>query len=642
LGRADQNLVLGTAGHIDHGKTELVRALTGVDADRLPEEKARGITITLGFAPLELADGTRASLVDVPGHESLVRTMVSGATGIDVVLLVVAADEGVMPQTREHVAICELLGIERGVVALTKCDLVDDEMSELAAEEVADLLAETSLARAPIVRVSALTGEGIDALRETLSEALGEASARTPRSGPPRLCVDRCFAAKGFGCVVTGTLIGAAFALGDSIALEPRGLRGKVRGIQNHGVTAERGVPGLRCALNLQGVEKEQVSRGDVVTRPDALAPTLSLDVELHWLASAPASQSPTHVEFLAGTSERRARVAALGNEAFAPGEARFARIHLDGEPVPLLPGDRFVLRGFARSATSGSTVGGGTVLDVSPPRRRLSDPTLASDLAELARRDPTLDVHVRIRRAGLAGLARARLARETGLAPGSLDGVLTKLSQQERACDTSDDLWLDADALAELERRLLAALDAYHVAEPIRPGMPTGTLRGALPENVPRAAATLALERLEQRGEIRLEEELARRSSHQPLLGEENEAAIQRLAGELKTAGLDPPAPRDLGERLALAPEGLRDLLAHLERQGTLVRAGELWFDGEAIATLREKVISHLREHGTLETRAYKDLIGTTRRAAMPLMELFDAERVTMRRGNARVLRGG
>src|SRR5438876_7455563 len=389
--------VLGTAGHIDHGKTALVRALTGVDTDRLPEEKARGITIELGFAPLDLPDGTRLGVVDVPGHEGLVRTMISGAAGIDLLLLVVAADEGVMPQTREHVAICELLGITRAIVALTKIDAAPEDVAELAEEEVAALLAGTRLAGAPIVRVSSVTGAGLDALRAALAVLAAAADARTPRLGPPRLPVDRCFEMRGFGPVVTGTLIGSALRVGDAVTLLPDDRRARVRGLQSHGVAVESVSPGMRCAVNLSGVALEALWRGLVLTAPDAIAPTNAIDARVEWLAEAPAIESPTPVSLLAGTAERLARIAPIGDPVLEPGTSRFARLHLS-EPMALLPGDRFVLRGFARTAI-GATLGGGTVFDVAPPHRRRGDAELAAELEEFERRDAESDVRVRVRR---------------------------------------------------------------------------------------------------------------------------------------------------------------------------------------------------------------------------------------------------
>jgi len=635
-----RHLILGTAGHIDHGKTSLCRALTGVDTDRLPEEKARGITIELGFAPLDLPGGTRLGVVDVPGHEGLVRTMVAGAAGIDLLLLVVAADEGVMPQTREHVAICELLGIARAVVALTKIDAVDEEMAMLAAEEVVELLAATALAGAPIVRVSSHSGAGIDALRAALGALAARSPARTPRTGPPRLPVDRCFEMRGFGPVVTGTLIGGALRVGDAVTLLPDDRRARVRGLQSHGQKVDQAEPGTRCAVNLSGVPLEALSRGLVLTAPDALAPTAAIDAHVRWLALAPPVDEPTPVSLLAGTTERLARIAPIGGPVLGPGTSGFARLHLTA-PMALLPGDRFVLRGFARTAI-GATLGGGIVLDVCPPHRRRSDPDLVRELLDLARRDPEADVLVRVRRAGLAGSTRSALARETGrLGPEIAHAIDT--ARARGAVETTGDRVLDAVALQRLERQLLAALDAYHEASPLRPGMPAGALRGALPDNVPPEATELALERLASGGAITLEADHARRAAHRPTLDAASDAACEKIALLLAEAALEAPSLRDVAAHVALEEAAARDLLAHLERQGHLVRApSDLWFDARAVEALRLRVLHHFESHDELDTKSYKALIGTTRRTAVPLMELFDGERLTVRRGEVRRLRGG
>jgi len=641
LGDSPRHLVLGTAGHIDHGKTALIRALTGVDTDRLPEEKARGITIELGFAPLDLGGGLRLGVVDVPGHEALVRTMVAGATGIDLVMLVVAADEGVMPQTREHVAICELLGVQRGIVALTKVDAASEEIAELAEAEVVDLLAGTSLADAPVLRVSALSGEGIEGLRQALREVASEASARTPRHGAPRLPVDRCFAMRGFGAVVTGTLVGSSLSVGDSVELLPSGKRARVRGLQRHGEAADSIEPGARCAVNLQGVEVDEVSRGDVLTLPDVLTPTVTFDASLHWLDVAPASDDSLSVELLTGTLERRARVAPIGAEGLRPGSNHFARVHVEGDPLPLLPSDRFILRGFARTAMGGTTLGGGAVLDVAPPHRRRSDPKLAQDLAVLAERETGSGLELRIRRAGLAGVRRASLLRETGLSPDGVDEACGALVREGRAVAAEGGLWLSAAAAAELEGRLEQALDSFHTSEPLQSGMPAGALRGTLPGNVPPEAVAVALERLAERGAVRLEADRARRPDHRPELEPAQRELAERVVAAARECGLEPPSLRDWSERLGVDSQELAPLLGFLEREGRLVRApGDLWFDRGAVDALRERVLTYLDEHGELQTPAYKELIGTTRRTAVPLMELFDSEHVTIRRGDRR-LRG-
>jgi selenocysteine-specific elongation factor len=640
LGEAETRLVLGTAGHIDHGKTALVRALTGVDTDRLPEEKSRGITIDLGFAPLRLGE-MQLSIVDVPGHEGLVRTMVAGANGIDLLLLVVAADEGVMPQTREHLAICELLGLSRAVVALTKADLVEPDMAELAAEEVALLLAGTPLAGARVVPVSSTRGTGLDALRAALSEIAADAPARTSRRGPARLAIDRAFEMRGFGGVVTGTLIGAALEVGDTLELYPDGKRGRVRGLQTHGVASPRCEPGTRCAVNLQGLALSELARGRVLAAPDRLAPTRTLDVELAWLPVAPEADGPVAIEFLAGTCERRARAAPIGRERLLPGSLGFARIHIDGDPVALLPGDRFIVRGFARTEMGGSTLGGGRVLDVAPPHQRRSDPALLRDLEALARRDPATDLKVRIERAGFAGRERASLERETGYSDADFDTALAATTD-EPILHTRSGRYVAAAAVATLESQLLASLDAYHRAEPLRPGMPTGTLRGRLPQNVPAEICQLAIERLAAAGSIASAGDHVRRADHTVALDAQGEERVARVLEVLGGAGLEAPSLRDLAQAVGAPPDALGDLLAHLERQGCLVRApGDLWFDAQAVEALRERMRAHFREHPTLDTPTYKALIGTTRRTAVPLMELLDTQRFTQRRGEVRILRG-
>ena len=635
-------LVLGTAGHIDHGKTSLVRALTGVDTDRLPEEKARGITIELGFAPLVLPSGRRLGVVDVPGHEALVRTMVAGASGIDLVLLVVAADEGVMPQTREHLAICDLLGIRHGVVALTKQDVAEPDVADLAEAEVRELVDAGTLRGAPIVRVSSLTGGGIGALGAALDAVAGRAAARTPRSGPPRLWIDRVFEMRGFGTVVTGTLAGAALRVGDTAELLPGGQRARIRGLQSFGEAAEVVAPGARCAVNLQGVAREEIARGTLLTAPDAVPETQTLDAEIAWLAEAsPLGPKPVAVELLVGTAARRAHAAPIGAEALAPGGRGFVRIHLEDGALPLLPGDAFVLRGFARVGGSGATLGGGCVLDAHPPRRRRSDPALALELAQLSGAEARTAVRVRIERGGFAGCEQEALRRETGLTTAALDAALEGLEQESLLARSEGGLLLGAPASCELERRLLAALGEFHEREPMRPGTPRGALRGALPENVPRAAFELALSRLVARGAVEVAESLARLADFVPRLTQRQEAIAAQLRSDAMIHGLEPPTPRDWSERLSIDAAELREVLAHLVRDGSLVHApGDLWFDRVSVDELRAKVIAQLEAHGSLETAAYKDLIGTTRKYAVPLMELFDAEHLTVRRGEARVLR--
>jgi selenocysteine-specific elongation factor len=638
----EPRLILGTAGHIDHGKTALVRALTGSDTDRLPEEKARGISIELGFAALDLPGVPRIGVIDVPGHERLVRSMVAGASGIDLVLLCVAADDGVMPQTREHLAICGLLGVERGVVALTKCDAVDAETLELARHEMRELLAGSALDGAADVPVSVRTGSGLAALRTCLAEVARSAQPRTPRSGPARLAIDRCFAVRGAGSVVTGSLIGAALTVGDALELLPGRERGRVRGLQSHGVPARRCEPGTRCAINLQGIERSALERGRVLAAPGALEPSAVFDVRLAWLETSPAAGPVVAVSLLLGTAERRARVAPIGSASFAPGWCGFARIHLTAEPLAALPGDRFVLRGFARTAHGGATLAGGEILDVAPPRRRRSDPGLLCDLERLARRDPRGDVVVRVTRSGMAGESRALLRRQTGLAPEMLEAVLAALVRDAEIAQTARGRSLATSSLAAIEARLLAALAGDHRDDPLCGRFAPAALCGSLPDNVRPDAAALALERLARRGAIVVDAEGVALARHRTALPAALREAVERVAARLAQAGLEPPSPRDLATQLGLEPRAIHALLAHLARAGRVLRApGDLWFDATAVATLRERVRAHLSQRAQIATPDYKKLIGAPRRSAVPLMELFDAEGLTRRDGNLRRLRG-
>ena len=642
-GEQNPSLVLGTAGHIDHGKTSLIEQLTGTNTDRLPEEKARGITIDLGFAVLELEGGTRVAVVDVPGHEKLVRTMVSGAAGMDMVLLVVAADEGVMPQTREHVAICDLLAIENAVVALTKSDLADEDVLELAQEEVAELLAPTTLHGAQMVPVSSQTGAGIDDLRAALLSLVQNTTPRTPRYGPSRLSIDRAFAMKGFGTVVTGTLLGGDFKGGDNLEIHPKETKARVRGLQSHGEARDRVGPGSRCAVNLQGVEVSELSRGDVLAKAGSIVSTTAFDVEIGWLDSSPEYEGTVAIELLTGTAERRARLAPIGADRFVPGEHAFARVHVDGDPVPLMIGDRFIARGFARNAGTGGTLGGGVVLDVAPPHRRRSDPALVRELGVLHQGGNTEGIRERVLRTGMTGAVETDLAIEMGLSHKELQQAISKLEDDATLVRAGGQRWFGAGVVGRMEARLLEVLDAYHIAEPLRPGMSRGTLRGQLPENVRPEGAELAIQRLEERDELCVAGEFAWRKDFEPTLDADSEVAITKIREQSKGAALEPLSVRDWSEQLGVSQEKFRDLMAYLERNEEVVRApGDLFFDRPSVDALKQRVLDHFSQHEEMDTKTYKEIIGTTRRTAMPLMELLDDLHITRRVGEVRVLRSG
>jgi selenocysteine-specific elongation factor len=493
-----------------------------------------------------------------------------------------------------------------------------------------------------VVAVSAVTGRGLDALRAALAGAAAGAAPRTPREGPSRLWVDRVFEMRGFGTVATGTLTGAPLAVGETLALLPGGGTARVRGLQRFGEAAERVPPGARCAVNLGGVARDALGRGTLLTSPGALAPTARVDVALDWLAGAPPLGPGTaSVELLVGTAERRARLAPLGTDRLEPGRQGLARLHVEGEPLALLPGDRFVVRGFARTGGGGATLGGGRVLDVAPPRRRRSDPALVETLRRLAEADAEEGLALRVARAGFAGLREDDLARQTGLARATVRDVLVRRAAAGACLEPVAGLWLAAEVGEALEARLLAALAAWHDEDPLQPGMPRAALAGALPGNVAAGVGDALVARLAARGALEEEEARVRLADFVPILTQRQEAIAAHLRADAMMAGLEPPTPREWSEALGVPEEELRPVLAHLERDGSLVRApGDLWFDRGAVDALREAVVSRLEGGGELATPDYKTLIGTSRKWAVPLMELFDAEHLTVRRGEARVLR--
>jgi selenocysteine-specific elongation factor len=636
-----KSLVIGTAGHIDHGKTALVRALTGQDLDRLPEEKARGITIELGFAPLELSNGMHLAVVDVPGHEKFVRTMVAGASGLDLLMLVVAADEGVMPQTREHLTICELLGIQRGLVILTKSDLVDDEeMLKLAAEEVRDVLAGGPLAELEIIPASAKTGAGIEAIRSALEDLIRTAPDRADDGRPSRLFVDRSFTKHGFGTVVTGTWSGRPRRVGDSVVLEPGGRKAKIRGLERHGESIEVAVSGARIAVNLQGEARDEIHRGDLLTEPGALLETQTFDARVRWMANKTSLSDQTSVELLCGTAERRAGIAPIGENPIMPGDHGFVRIQIEGPPLALLPGDRFVLRGFARDAGVGSTLGGGIALDIAPPHRRRRDAGLVQDLERMADGGPEEALLVRVARAGLEGARTEILAKETGLDLDRLHSLLDHLEAEHSIVRVDPSVSISRHAADRLTQNLMTALRDFHDREPLQPGMPRAALAGRLPSNAASEAGAYLLARLADEGEILIRDEVARTKNFESTLDPAQTRLADLLRSRFAAAGLDAPALRSLAEEFDEKGNRLRDICHFLEREGSLVSApDELFFDRAAVGMLIERVLAHFQSSPELDTQTLKAFIGTSRRTAMPLMALLDDLQITRRDGSIRRL---
>jgi selenocysteine-specific elongation factor len=632
-----RHVVIGTAGHIDHGKTSLVKALTGTDTDRLPEEKARGITIDLGFAFLEEPDGLVIEIVDVPGHERFVKNMLAGAGGIDLALRVVAAGEGVMPQTREHLAICQLLRIKSGLVVLSKADLAEPDWIELVRDDVRRAVETTFLAGCPIVPVSVKTGAGLPELRATLA-ALGRAVPAKDPDRTARLPIDRVFTVKGFGTVVTGTLVAGRFAVDEKVEVYPRGVQSKVRGLQVHGHPVEHASAGQRTAVNLQGVERAAIERGDVLAPAGTLVPTLLLDASLELLDDAPRPvKTRDRVRFHVGTQEVMARVLPVDRPEVAPGSSGHARFRLEA-PVVALPGDRFVLRSYSPIVT----IGGGTILDIAPPRFKRRGPALAAHLTLLAAGEPALVLEEHLKQAGAAGARAGDLRARTPFGPDQLRHLLDGLQQSGRILAVDREWYLHRDASDRLRSQTVAVLETFHRENPLRGGISREELRSRVGHAQERVFTQL-LTTLETEGLVKSERDQARLASHAIRLSPDQERVVKGLEAEFRGAGAAPPSPEEALARLGVKGTEKHELFQILVADRRLLRVKEsLFFHAEALRTVQEQVVALLREKKEISPADFKDLFGISRKYAIPLMEYLDTQRVTVRVGERRVLREG
>jgi selenocysteine-specific elongation factor len=603
--------VIGTAGHVDHGKSTLVRRLTGIDPDRFAEEKRRGLTIDLGFAWLPLPSGREIGVVDVPGHERFVRNMLAGAGGITVCLFVVAANEGWMPQSAEHLAILDVLGISSGVVALTKADLVDEETLALATEEIEERLGETTLAGIPVIPCSAVTGRGLEDLVAAVDGAVTR-SAAAPDLGAPRLWVDRVFTIAGAGTVVTGTLARGGLKAGDEVEIAPEGRRARIRTIQSHKKEVPAIGPGNRVALNLAGLDRQGAERGDAVVEPGAWRPTRRVDVSLRVLpqavtgSSAALSEKGAHLLY-AGSAEVPVRLRLFGASRLAPGETGFAQLVL-AAPLPLARGDRFVVRDAGRVLT----LGGGEVLDPLATEARRSDAARRSLLAELAGADAHAALGALVRASG--GLDAADAAFRSGAStPGPgvvpLGGWLVTPARRD-----------------EHAAAVVSALSEHHAAHPLERGMPRELLK---PVAGLRADAFDAL--LDGIEDVAQEGAMVRLARHSVALRPAEQEARDRIVGAIEEAGFTPPLPAELGAD--------RALLRALSESGELVSVGDFYLTRAQADTARAKVVAAISESGGVTVAQIRDLLGTTRKYAVPLCEWLDASGVTRRRGDLRVL---
>jgi selenocysteine-specific elongation factor len=631
-----KQIILGTAGHIDHGKTTLVKALTGIDTDRLKEEKARGITIELGFAHLALPGGQLLGIVDVPGHEKFVKNMVAGATGVDLVALVIAADEGVMPQTREHLEICELLRVKSGLVVLTKVDLADSDWLELVKEDVAKALSATFLAKAPIVEVSSVTGAGMDVLLQTL-ERLVKGVAEREAGSFFRLPIDRVFTMKGFGTVVTGTTISGQIDLGAEVTVYPKDVTTRIRGIQVHNREVESVSAGLRTAINLQGVEKADIERGDVLAAKDSLKPTQLADVTLDLLKSAPRKlKHRARARFHTGTAEIISTILLLDRDELNPGESCFAQIRFE-KPTVLLRHDRYVIRSYSPVRT----IGGGEVLNSLTERRKRRSEKGLAELQMLSRGDLSEVTEQFILFGRFQGVEMSDLPLLTNTGRRRLDEVLKKLLAQRKVVlyERERGGLIHAEFLQAAREEITSTLERYHRENPLREGFLKEELRSRTTGARNPRLFQFLITQMTGEGLIVQEKESLRLTAHKVTLAADQEKVRHRIEEVYLKSGLQPPYFKELREELTGKEAG--DVLPVMLKEGVLVRVKEdLFFHREIIDGLRKRLVEHLREKGEIDTPQFKEMTNVSRKYTIPLLEYFDISQVTVRVGDKRVLR--
>jgi len=630
-----KSVIVGTAGHIDHGKSALVEALTGTHPDRLAEEKRRGITIDLGFAFLE-ENGVRFGLVDVPGHERFVSNMLAGAAGIDVVLLVIAADESIKPQTREHFDICRLLGVTRGVVALTKSDLVDPDMLGLVRLEVEDYLRGSFLERAAIVPVSAKTGAGLAELKKALhavaTEIPGKDAARYFR-----LPIDRAFAMKGFGTVVTGTLISGSVGAEDEVELFPGGKLLRVRGVQSGGKSIERAIAGQRTAVNLAGIDHSEVKRGMTLATPGRFRTTRRTDVRLTLLPSARKLKHRARVHFHAGTAETVAEISLYGQSILAPGQGALGHLRLQDD-VLALPGDRFIVRQFSPVIT----IGGGVILDPLARRPMVRDTGRAVFLETLesGKREEMLAA---MTERALLGLAFEEIVARTGWFDQEIRQVAQNLVAAGRTKIVSAEplILLGRKAFDDVRRKIAERVERFHKENPLSPGIAREDLRANLGRRVRAETFRAALDELASEKKLDVQGELVKRAGSQIELQPEEAQAKGEIEKAFSGAGLAVPSVKEVLAKLAVEAKRAEKLLQILLREKNLVRVSpELIFHRDALARLKELLAAHKKAKGErISVPVFKDLAGISRKYAIPLLEYLDRERVTRRAGDERVI---
>jgi selenocysteine-specific elongation factor len=631
-----KSIIIGTAGHIDHGKTALVKALTGIDADRLEEEKRRGITIDLGFAHLELTapsgEKIRLGFIDVPGHERFVRNMLAGVGGIDLVLMVIAADESIKPQTREHFEICRLLSIPRGITVISKSDMVDEDTLSVVRMEIEDFVRGSFLdsSRSPVVAVSALKGTGLEELKREIVRLSADVPARDTEA-LFRLPIDRVFTMKGFGAVVTGTLIAGKVKKEEEVEVFPVRKRARVRGVQVHGSSADQAIAGQRTALNLAGVQMEELSRGMALAAPGVFEPTQKFEVQISLLKDAKPLKNRARVHFHAFSSETIAEVALRGVTELKPGASAFAQLRT-AEPLLLLPGDRAILRQFSPVVT----IGGAIVLDAFPLSRQKQDAVqrFLQTLSSGNRQDILL---ARIARRGHEGLSVAAAVRETGLKQSVLQPLIAALVQQKQVIQVSDFL-LANDAMQKTRDKLIATLEVFHKANPLVGGISKEELREKLGLHQTVMEAMLALLTRDKKAEVFGEQ--VRLAGRGVELKDEEAKAKQQIEKAFADAGLKVPLMKEVLDKLPVDKARAQKLVTLLLRDRVLIKlTDDLVFHQTALQGLRQLMATQKAKTPKIDVATFKDLLGVTRKYAIPLLEYLDQQRITRRVGDERII---
>ena len=630
-------IILGTAGHIDHGKSSLVKALTGTDPDRLKEEKERGITLDLGFASLDLPGGNRLGIVDVPGHEGLIKNMLAGVGGMDIVMLVVAADEGIMPQTLEHLAICDLLHVKKGLIVLTKMDMVDKDWLTLVQDEVREVVKGTFLEKSPLVPVSSKTGENLPLLIQELGKLAADV---TPKSsnGILRLPIDRVFTMKGFGTVITGTLLSGTISAEQEVEVLPKGTRTKVRGLQSHNQAAKRAVAGQRTAVNLQGIEKDQLSRGNTIVNPGFFKPTKTLDAKLDLLKQAPRGlKTGSRVRFYNSTQEAIGRITLLGTNQLAPGEEAFVQLRLE-QPVIVQHGDRYILRFYSPM----ETLGGGMVLN--PHTRRHKNSTMKQSLENLGilEKGKTEDrLALLISGKGLAGMEETEAVGVIAADKQETTSALASLAQKKTVLRV-DNLYVHTSHLATLEKKTLDLIRSFHRDNPLKAGLDKEELKGMLRMRINPKVLNMTIDGLVKKKALETEGSKLRVPGFKAAGGKINDEVKNKIVETIKKGGTQPPVREEFPALFNISDRDARDLMKLLADEGRTVRITDsLHLDKEVVDRIRTDLKKYLEVKKEITMGEFRDLARTSRKFAVPIMEYFDSQKLTQRVGDKRVLRG-